>query len=205
MTRYMRRRAGPVTTKSKSILMIWQIRSDAADTLASITAVGLGCLLALAGCSSGGSSLSTASLVNTVRGAFHGLGTSAITRDDVTRIPFASLGYRIGDNAEEMLVLAGREGDNLVWTSSAKITVVTHHGRIVRTIGLQHDLRNLTLREGTATSLEPGAASGWNISLDDPDEHSAMLSCRVISAEPEVITTLQRNVSVTRINEACYS
>jgi len=101
--------------------------------------------------------------------------------------------------------LAGKRGDELVWTSSAKITIVTQEGRIVRTIGLQHDLESLSLREGLAVGLEPGTASTWIMSFHDPDKSSAMLSCRVISAESEIITTLQRRVPVTRIDETCSS
>jgi len=185
--------------------MTWQIRNRTGHLLAPVGAAAFGCFIALAGCSSGGGSLSTGSLVNTVKGAFHGTGTPPITREDVKSIPFASLGYRVGDSAEEMLVLAGKEGGELVWTSSAKITVVTQNGRIVRTIGLQHDLRGLALKDGSAIGLEPGATSSWTIRFDDPDEATASLSCSVTSVASEVISILQRNVRVSRIDEACSS
>ena len=185
--------------------MTWQIRSRAAHLLEAVRAAALGCLVALAGCSSGGGSLSTGSLVNTVKGAFHGMGTPPITREDVRAVPFASLGYRVDGSAEEMLVLAGKERDELVWTSSAKITVVTQNGRIVRTIGLQHDLGGLALKDGLAIGLEPGATSDWTIRFDDSDEANALLSCRVTSTASEVISILQRDVRVSRVDEACSS
>jgi hypothetical protein len=202
MIRFMEKHAGLGITKSKSTWMIWLIPSGKTTRLLS-TAM-LTPLVFLAGCSSGGS-IAIGSLTNTVRGAFHGLGTPPITRADVRAVSYASLGYQVGDSAEQMVVLAGNDGDDLVWTSSAKITLVTQNGRIVRTIGLQHDLRSSTRVAGDATGVQPGAASIWRIVFEDPDLAVGVLQCRIETSTPEDISILQRSLATTRLDEICQS
>src|ERR1051325_1698186 len=131
------RRAERNTMTSRSIWMIWRIRRLA---LGAHAACGLAVALMLSSCSSGGS-VASGSIVQTVSTAFHGIGGKSITREDVQAIPFASIGFAVGDDSEQMLILAGTDKGDMVWTSSAKITLVTRNGRIVRSIGLEHDLR----------------------------------------------------------------
>jgi hypothetical protein len=56
----------------------------------------------------------------------------AFTDADVERVPFASIGVRVGDAPEAMVVLATVDGDNLTWIAADQSIIVTRHGRIVR-------------------------------------------------------------------------
>jgi hypothetical protein len=65
-----------------------------------------------------------------------------LTRDDVTRIPYASIAVRFSNNAQSLLILARYEGDDLHWISTQREVLVTRHGRLVKTYGLPNDIRD---------------------------------------------------------------
>jgi hypothetical protein len=165
---------------------------------------------ALAGCSSGESSLESSPLTRTVGGIGDAFSTSTITLDQVAEIPFASIGYSVGGNNETMLVLSAENGGQLIWTSSAKIFLVTHRGRIVRTIGLDHDLRELVLENGAHTALFDAALGKdaktvWRARFSDPDELSAEMSCVAHGMGAEPVTILGRMRDAIRVEESCVS
>jgi len=59
----------------------------------------------------------------------------------IRALPYASLGVRLGNGAPGALLLDRYEGDDLVWISGDNIALVTREGRLVKTVGLQRDLR----------------------------------------------------------------
>jgi hypothetical protein len=70
---------------------------------------------------------------------------SMVDRDftdaDVARIPFASLGVRVGDAPEILVVLAASEPDGLHWRPADGSLLVTQHGRVTRFSGRITDVR----------------------------------------------------------------
>jgi len=64
-----------------------------------------------------------------------------LTRDEVTRIPYASIAVRFQDNAQSLLVLGRYDGDDLHWISTQREVLVTRRGRLVQTYGLPDDIR----------------------------------------------------------------
>src|SRR4051812_32993241 len=57
---------------------------------------------------------------------------SSIKREEAARVPYASIGIRVDDGPQNMLVLATATGDDLLWTSSAQVAIVTRAGRILK-------------------------------------------------------------------------
>src|ERR1700728_1436833 len=103
----------------------------------------------LAGCSSGGSG-DYAQYLSLVRQGFsQSFSDSGITRDQAAAIPYASMGYRINGSREALIVLATDTSGDLLWTSQSRVVLVTHDGRVKRSVGLKHDL-------GGQTTGEPG-------------------------------------------------
>ena len=71
-------------------------------------------------------------------------GNIRVTRDQAASVSYASMGYRLDGGNQAMLILATDSGGELLWTSGAHVVIVTRGGRIVRTLGLDHDLSGLT-------------------------------------------------------------
>ena len=104
----------------------------------------------LAGCSSTGNS-DYSQFYRAVRQSIAAsFGNGRITKSQAAAIPYASMGYRLNDGAEQLLVLATDTNGEQLWTSAAHIVIVTRGGRIVRTVGLPHDVSAVTPRAGQA-------------------------------------------------------
>jgi Group 4 capsule polysaccharide lipoprotein gfcB, YjbF len=130
--------------------------------------------LALAGCESVGS-VSTADTDMERVGvlllhAITGIGSSeSVPRERAAAIPYASLGVRLGSSDESMFVLGGRTGHDLLWMGGAKLALTTRQGRIVSTVGFEHNLSGFqAMPEQTAAS----PAVGYRSYLYDFAEHS---------------------------------
>lgn len=168
-------------------------------------------LLFLAGCSSADSG-------NTNYAQFYELtkqslsasfGNVRVTRDQAASIPYASMGYSLDDGNQMLLVLATDSGGELLWTGPSHVVIVTRNGRIVRTVGLGHDLAGLTTRNGAAPP--PGAAvkGPFTITrLEDFPElgiYGAQVSCRTRLVGQQKIDVLGQPVTTNRVEEACHS
>ncbi len=63
-----------------------------------------------------------------------------LTREDVNRLPYATILVRHGKRQENMLVLGRYDGPDLHWVSTDWAVLVTRGGRLVRTVGFPQDL-----------------------------------------------------------------
>jgi hypothetical protein len=101
--------------------------------------VALAILFVLAGCSSTGKS-DYSLFYRAVRQSFAAsLGNGRITKDQAAAIPYATMGFRVNGSSEQLVVLATDTNGEQLWTSMARIVIVTRGGRIARTLGLPHD------------------------------------------------------------------
>jgi len=137
-------------------------------------------------------------------------GKARITREQAAAIPYASLGYRIDDGNQGLLVLATDSGGDLLWTSAAHVVIVTRDGRIVRTLGLGRDLSNVTSRDQSGLP-SPAAAVRVPFSstrLEDfPDLglYGVRLSCQTRLGGRQSIKILGQTIAALRVDEACNS
>jgi len=172
---------------------------------------GLAALLFLAACSSADSG-------NTNYAQFYQLakqslsasfGNVRITRDQAASIPYASMGYSLDDGNQQLLVLATDSNGEQLWTGPSHTVIVTRDGRIVRTVGMGHDLAALTLRNGPAPA--PGAAARGSFTstrLEDFPElgiYGAQVSCRARLVGQQKINILGQPITTNRVDEACQS
>jgi hypothetical protein len=130
-------------------------------------------------------------------------GSKSVTLEEAAAAPYASIGVRIGDSSEAMLVLASDMGESQLWTSSTRVAITTRNGRIVRTAGLTHNL-------GGWTSLAGGRQNDhsilrWQADLPDLGHYSVLITCRETDAGPETITILGKDLRTRRIEEACQA
>lgn len=172
---------------------------------------GLAALLFLAACSSADSG-------NTNYAQFYQLtkqslsasfGNVRITRDQAASIPYASMGYSLDDGNQQLLVLATDSNGEQLWTGPSHTVIVTRDGRIVRTVGMGHDLAALTLRNGLAPAPAAAVRGPFtSIRLEDFPElgiYGAQVSCRARLVGQQKINILGQPVTTNRVDEACRS
>lgn len=166
--------------------------------------------LALAGCNSTGQS-DFAQFYHAVRqGVSASFGSGRITKAQAAAIPYASMGYRLNDGAEQLLVLATDANGEQLWTSNAHTVIVTRDGRIARTVGLARDVAAVTPRAGSQLPAVAAAFKGtvtYTRQEDLPDipAYGATITCSAISKGRETIVILGRGIPTARIDEACHS
>ena len=137
-------------------------------------------------------------------------GKVRVTRQQAAAIPYASLGFSLDDGNQNILVLATDSGGELLWTSAAHVVIVTRQGRIVRTLGLGHDLAGVTTRDerplpGPAAAL---IAPFTSTRLEDFPErglYGVLVSCRAHLVGRQSIKILGQAIPVSRVDESCTS
>lgn len=165
-------------------------------------------LLMLAACSSTGSSDYSQFYRALRQSVTASLGNGRITKDQAAAIPYASMGYRVNGGSQQLVVLATDANGEQLWTSKARIVIVTRDGRIARTVGLPHDKTGMTPRTGEQLAPVAAALNGkvTYIRLEDfPDvpAYGVMLTCTLAKQRAETITVLGRGIQTVRIDEAC--
>src|SRR6266478_1909533 len=105
---------------------------------------------------------------------------------------------------------APERGGELLWTSAAHVVIVTRDGRIVRTLGLGHDLSGLTARNNIAPPPPAAAirASFASTRLEDFPElnfYGVLVSCRAQLAGRQSIKVLGQAIATFRVDETCNS
>ena len=109
-------------------------------------------------------------------------GNVRVTREQAAAVPYASMGYALDGGNQIMLVLATDSGGEMLWTSAAHVVIVTRQGRIVRTVGLGHDLSGLTTRN-SGTLPAPSAA------IQRISHAGIGDGCRLFARDPHIAKT----------------
>lgn len=136
-------------------------------------------------------------------------GKIRVTRDQAAAIPYASLGYALDGGNQTMLVLATDTNGELLWTSPSHVVVVTRDGRIVRTLGLPHNLSGLTT--AGAPSPPPAAAIRQPFTSTRQEDfpelgfYGVALACRARLVGRQKITILGQTIATDRVDETCQS
>jgi hypothetical protein len=138
------------------------------------------------------------------------LGGGGVTRDQAAAIPYASLGYRLNDGPQTILVLATDTNGEELWTSSAHVVLLTQDGRVKRTAGFARNLGGLTPTRGPslpAPSSALDAPSTNNFSADFPDTglYAVPVACRMTRKGTETIDILGQPMVTVRVDEECES
>jgi hypothetical protein len=138
------------------------------------------------------------------------VGNARVTREQAAAIPYASMGYSVDGGNQTMLVLGTDNGGDLLWTSPAHVVIVTRDGRIVRTLGLGHDLASLTSRSqqtipAPATAIQAPFATTRLEDFPELGLYGAIVSCRARSVGRQAIKILGEAIPTVRVDEACQS
>ena len=137
-----------------------------------------------------------------------GGGALKVTLEQAGSIPYASLGYRIDNSPQAMLVLATDTNDDLLWTGRSRVVLVTRDGRVLRSVGLPQDRATTTFMQG---ATPPGAArsgafrSSRIIDLPDIGAYSVTLNCTTASRGRQMVNILGTAMATVRVEETCQS
>ena len=137
-----------------------------------------------------------------------GGGALKVTLEQAGSIPYASLGYRIDNSPQAMLVLATDANGDLLWTARSRVVLVTRDGRVLRSVGLPQDRATTTFQQG---ATPPGAArsgafrSSRIIDLPDIGAYSVTLNCTTASRGRQMVNILGTAMATVRVEETCQS
>jgi len=137
-------------------------------------------------------------------------GKIRVTRDQAASVSYASMGFSLDGGNQTMLVLATDSGGELLWTSAAHVVIVTREGRIVRSLGLGHDLAGLTTPSGATTpplsaALRSPFASTRLEDFPELGRYGVQLSCRAQLVGRQSIKILGQAIAAVRVDESCHS
>jgi hypothetical protein len=134
-----------------------------------------------------------------------GGGGPGIERSQAAAIPYATRGARYGSNAEALLVLATKSGDETEWLAGTQVSIVTRAGRIVRTVGLPY---NLTGFEGPIANTGAAAAPGsYHYLMDFSDRHlfGIFVNCTQADIGAERVEIIGGSHDTRHIVETCHA
>jgi hypothetical protein len=144
-----------------------------------------------------------------IKQSFGLFSKGGITRQQAAAIPYASMGYRIDDGDQCMLVLATDTQGEQIWTAANHVVFQTRDGRLTRTVGLHYNLGALTPQQGGNAIPAPFAAMQRPFTsarlADFPEQglYSMLLTCTARARGPETVNILGQNISTVRVDESC--
>jgi hypothetical protein len=74
-----------------------------------------------------------------------GLPDTNITRDSISKIPYASISAKIGKGPRSLLILSQKTREELHWISADRAVIVTQNGRVIKTYGFPENMRQTHL------------------------------------------------------------
>jgi Group 4 capsule polysaccharide lipoprotein gfcB, YjbF len=165
--------------------------------------------LLLAGCNSDGNS-DYSNYFKLLKTGFSGdFKATNVSREQAAAVPYASMGVKVNGGNEGLLILATQTGNDLLWTSSSHIVVVTNQGRVTRTVGLPQDI-TAAIQQDTSLAMAPVAAAlrgpfDSTRVIDFPGEgaFNLRLQCHATSAGLRQISVLGQALKVIRVDDKC--
>lgn len=172
--------------------------------------LGGGALVFLAACSSSGATDYTQYWELLKQSASATFGKSSIALDQAASIPYASMGWRFNDSPQGIIVLASDTAGEQMWTSAARIVLVTQNSRVKRTVGLPRNLGGLAWgkNSGLTAPVEAallGRTEQYTVDFPDLGVYAVAVRCRAVNKGLRSITILGQKIVTNRIEENCTS
>jgi hypothetical protein len=161
------------------------------------------CAAALAGCSSDGGG-DWIALLSLARTSWENRD-APVALEEAAAIPFATVGVRIGDAHEQILVLATDSHGERLWVAHTQVAMTTRGGRIVATAGLPFNVAGYSAANGTAANWSAPHSVRWSVDFPDLGLYSVAVACEDRPAGSDPITILGRQLDTMRVDETCRS
>jgi hypothetical protein len=174
-------------------------------TRSAVLAAALG--LGVSGCESSGSVSGFSADMGKIGGLLlheiGGIGSSgSVPRERAAAIPYATMGVRLGDSDQAMFVLASKNGDDLMWLGGKSIAVVTRHGRVVRTVGFNHNVSGVHAAEGVKQDLTQPVAN-YLYDFGEQSRYGIPVRCTRQNIGTEKVTIIGVPHDTSHVAEDC--
>jgi hypothetical protein len=174
------------------------------------TAAVLCLIVSLSGC---GSNSNWPIAGSVLRNAVFGEPDTFISRESLSKIPYAMITARVGKRPAAILVLAHSDGSTRHWMASNEVSIVTHNGRMVQTVGFPRDLRRTDLFDADPLSSAPhllrepvSYQRTQYYRQGDPGSDSAVsLNCTLEAIRPVDIEIAEVRLHTILMEENCRS
>ena len=167
------------------------------------TLAALATLAMLCGCSSEHSDWGQ--VYRAARQTFSSDGPASVSLQQAAAVPYASMGVRIGDGAQVLIVQVIDSPDMRLWTAGKAIALETRDGRITRSSGLAFNLSGVagtTVLAGKPAG-DPGVRQTLLYDFADLNTYSVRVVCIAAAPVAAEITILGKAMAVKRIDENC--
>lgn len=162
-------------------------------------------LVFLAGCTSIPNNIAPGYVdtYKTIKGFINGYPDTIVTRPLVNDIPYASMSLKIGKGPKGLMILESINEKELTWVTSDPIYLVVKNGRIIKTEGLENDLRetlypNINFKQLFADNIKDVNAY---YSYKNPSLYSLELALNYSIDNPEMVTILGETRELSKITE----
>jgi hypothetical protein len=132
-----------------------------------------------------------------VNNVVFGFSDYKITNDIFDEYEYSFIKVRFGRGAHSILVLAYVNNGVYEWVGQDDVQIFTKNGRVLKTIGLSHNLEIINARDGALSSFQESYES---INLYNPDLYSATMYSAFLSKEVQ-IKRFEAKTKVLRIKE----
>lgn len=134
----------------------------------------------------------------------------AITLEQASKIPYASISLQIGSEAPRVIVLATEGPSGQIWTSSERQAIVTKAGRIIETAGLAWNLTKMDFPNGDPLPVllqaaGPKTAVPRYVDFQDINRYRVTVCGRFIKTGFEKVTMLGTELRLLKFMERCKS
>jgi hypothetical protein len=133
----------------------------------------------------------------------------SISLQEAASVPYSSLGFRLGNGRETMLVLAESFGSSLLWTASSRVSLLTQNGRITRSAGFDWNLSGIKFFEpdpvmsGLRSSLPQQSANTHFMDFQDIGRYGVPVKSRFGDSAPAIIEILGHPLKTIVATEDC--
>ena len=138
-----------------------------------------------------------------IKNAVTGYESDFITRELIDNIPYASITLEIGKGPKGLLILESIENDKFYWISADSIYLVIKDGRIIKTEGLNNNLREVIYPRTNFKKILTNKSEQFNMyySFTNPELNNLELEVNYRVLGNEQIEILNKYMDLTLVEE----
>lgn len=138
-----------------------------------------------------------------IKNALIGYENNTITRQLVDNIPYASMTLKIGKGPKGLMILESAMNEEYTWISADSLYLIIKNGRIIKTEGLDNDLKRIIFPSLDFKKILDGSVKKFKAyySYENPELNNLELEFSYKVKEREIINILDKKIELLLINE----
>tara|TARA_B100001250_G_scaffold263013_1_gene226646 strand:+ start:6139 stop:6801 length:663 start_codon:yes stop_codon:yes gene_type:complete len=140
-----------------------------------------------------------------INNVIFGFDDLEIDKDQIANIPYASALLKIGKGPQGLIILESKRNQNLTWVSADGVYFVISHGRIIKTVGLNNNLTDISLpsriNRKSLKSIEGVSEHYYYYSYDKPLLRNLEIKAKITIYEESIEELKFGPKSLTLITE----